>query len=302
LKEADGNIQQLADHLFRHESGKMVAVLTRLFGLKNLELSEDVMQDAFAKALREWTFKIPDNPSAWLMQTAKNKAIDIIRRERYQKEFAEETAALLKSEYTTVPVVEKLFMEHEIQDSQLRMIFACCHPELSEADQIALTLKTCSGFGILEIAGSLLSNHEAIKKRIQRAKAVITEKNIRFDIPTGKELQQRLDIVLHVLYLIFNEGYNSSDKEELIRKDLCQESIRLSLLLTEHSYTRHPKCFSLVALMALLASRFDARLDEQGEIILLEDQDRSKWNQELITIGLHYLNQASEDETPGDTT
>ena len=298
MKEKDkGNtIDQLADHLFRHEWGKMVAVLTRIFGLHNLELAEDVMQDAFAKALKDWTYKIPDNPSAWLMQTAKNKAIDIIRREKYKKEFAEETSALLKSAYTLAPVLEKLFMEHEIQDSQLRMIFACCHPALSESDQIALTLKTCSGFSIQEIAGALLTNSETIKKRIQRAKNSITEKNVRFDIPTGNELKKRLDTVLHTLYLIFNEGYNSSSKEQLIRKDLSEEAIRLSLLLTENNYTNQPKCYSLIALMALLVSRFEARLDENGEIILLEDQDRSKWNKELIGIGIEYLHKASEGD------
>ncbi|MFL5728895.1 MAG: RNA polymerase sigma factor, partial [Cytophagaceae bacterium] len=250
----------------------------------------------FAKALKDWAFQVPDNPSGWLMQTAKNKAIDMIRRERYKKEFAEETSALLKSEYTASSVIEKLFMEHEIQDSQLRMIFACCHPGLAEADQIALTLKTCSGFDVQEIAGALLSNQETIRKRLQRAKALITEKNIRFDIPTGAKLKQRLDMVLHTLYLIFNEGYSSSGKENLIRKDLCEEAIRLSLLLTENKYTSQPKCYSLVALMTLLASRFDARLDEQGEIILLEDQNREQWDQVLIGIGIDYLDRASQGD------
>jgi RNA polymerase sigma factor (sigma-70 family) len=296
LKENNNcnTIYKLADHLFRYESGKMVAVLTRIFGLHNLELAEDVMQEAFAKALKDWTYKVPENPSAWLMRTAKNKAIDLIRRERYHKEFSEETAALLKSEYTTVPVIEKLFMENEIQDSQLRMIFACCHPALAEADQMALTLKNCSGFGIREIAGALLTNEETIKKRLQRAKAFIVEKNIRFDIPEGSDLKKRLDVVLHILYLIFNEGYNSGNKDTLIRKDLCEEAIRLSLLLTENKFTGSAKSYSLVALMALLSSRFDARLDESGEIILLEDQDRSKWSQELIAAGVEYMEKASE--------
>jgi RNA polymerase sigma-70 factor (ECF subfamily) len=272
----------------------MVAVLTRLFGIHNLELAEDVMQEAFAKALKEWTFGIPSNPAGWLMLTAKNKAIDVIRRERYKKEFALETTALLRSEYTTSPVVEKLFMAYEIQDSQLRMIFACCHPALPPADQIALTLKTCSGFGTQEIAAALLTNSETIKKRLQRARNTITEENISFDIPIGEELKNRLNIVLQTIYLIFNEGYNSCNKEELIRKDLCEEAIRLALLLTENDYTNQSKCYSLVALMALLSSRFESRMDENGEIILLEDQDRSKWNNELINIGLSYLTRSAE--------
>jgi RNA polymerase sigma factor (sigma-70 family) len=296
LAFSDDNIHQLTDHLFRHQAGKMVAVLTRIFGLQNIELAEDVVQDAFAKAIKEWTYKTPVNPAGWLMTVAKNKAIDVVRRQRYQKEFAADMAPLLKSEYTVQPVIDKLFMETEIQDSQLRMIFACCHPALSETEQVALTLKTCSGFSVDEIARALLSNSEAIKKRLQRAKQFIAEEKLQFDIPVGDELKKRLDTVLSVLYLLFNEGYNSGSKENLIRKELCEEAIRLSLLITENKFTNQPKTFSLVALMTLLASRFDARLDEQGEIVLLQDQDRSKWNKELINIGLYYLDQSAEGD------
>jgi RNA polymerase sigma factor (sigma-70 family) len=296
LPAGSDKIHQLTDHLFRYQAGKMVAVLTRIFGLQNIELAEDVVQDAFAKALKEWTYTVPENPAGWLMSVAKNKAIDIVRRQRYQKEFAAEVAPLLKSEYTVQPVIDKLFMETEIQDSQLRMIFACCHPALSETEQIALTLKTCSGFSIDEIARALLSNTEAIKKRLQRAKQFIADEKLQFDIPLGDELKKRFDTVLSVLYLLFNEGYNSSSKTDLIRKELCEEAIRLSLLITENKFTNQPKSFSLVALMSLLASRFDARLDENGEIVLLQDQDRSKWNRELINIGLHYLNQSAEGD------
>jgi RNA polymerase sigma factor (sigma-70 family) len=296
LISSEDNIHQLTDHLFRHQAGKMVAVLTRIFGLQNIELAEDVVQDAFAKAIKEWTYVVPENPAGWLMTVAKNKAIDVVRRQRYQKEFAADVAPLLKSEYTVQPVIDKLFMETEIQDSQLRMIFACCHPALSETEQVALTLKTCSGFSVEEIARALLSNNEAIKKRLQRAKQFIADEKLQFDIPVGDELKKRLDAVLNVLYLLFNEGYSSGSKTDLIRKELCEEAIRLSLLITENKYTNHPKTFSLVALMTLLVARFDARLDERGEIILLQDQDRSKWNQELINIGLHYLNQSAEGD------
>ena len=289
MDSSQENISRLTDHLFRHEAGKMVAVLTRIFGLHNLDLAEDVVQDAFGKAIAEWRFKMPQNPSAWLMLVAKNKAIDTVRRQRHQREFAEEAATLLKSEYTAAPVIENLFMEHEIQDSQLRMIFACCQPALSESDQLALTLKTCSGFSIHEIASALFSDDEVVKKRLQRARTFVAEKGIRFDIPSGNELKNRLDTVLHTIYLIFNEGYNSSGKTELIRRDLCEEAIRLALLLTENSYTRRPKCLALVSLLTLQASRFDARLDESGSIVLLEDQDRIKWNDELIRIGMAYL-------------
>lgn len=287
-------MNKLADHLFRHEAGKMVAVLTRIFGLSNIELAEDIVQDAFTQALKEWTFKTPENPAAWLMMTAKNKAIDILRRERHKKNYEEESSYNSQYEYSSIPIIENLFMHNEIKDSQLRMIFACCHPSLSYADQIAFTLKICSGFSIDEIAAALLSNHETIKKRIQRAKKFISEKNLKFDIPAGNELKKRLDVALQAIYLLFNEGYNSGNKSDLIRKDLCEEAIRLGLMLTENEYINQPKCYALVALMALLASRFESRLNTDGEIILLEEQDRSKWNSELIKIGLHYLNKSSE--------
>ncbi len=287
------NVNKLTDHLFRHESGKMVAVLTRIFGLTQIEMAEDIVQDAFVQALKEWSFKTPPNPSAWLMATAKNKAIDIIRRERYKENYAQDSAAEMKAEYSSVPIIENLFMKNEIKDSQLRMIFACCHPSLSYADQITFTLKICSGFSVDEIASTLLSNSETIKKRIQRAKKFITENNISFDIPIGGELKKRLDVVLHSIYLLFNEGYSSSNKSVLIRKDLCEEAIRLALMLTENEYISQPKCHALVALMTLLASRFESRLDENGEIILLEEQNRTKWNADLINIGLDYLNKSS---------
>lgn len=287
-------MNKLADHLFRHEAGKMVAVLTRIFGLPNIELAEDIVQDAFTRALKEWTFKTPENPAAWLMMTAKNKAIDILRRDRYKKNYEEESSYNSQYEYTSIPIIENLFMHNEIKDSQLRMIFACCHPSLAYADQIAFTLKICSGFSIDEIAAALLSNSETIKKRIQRAKKFISEKNLKFDIPAGNELKKRLDVALQAIYLLFNEGYNSGNKSDLIRKDLCEEAIRLGLMLTENEYINQPKCYALVALMALLASRFESRLSTEGEIILLEEQDRNKWNSELIKIGLHYLNKSSE--------
>jgi len=252
------------------------------------------VQEAFANALKDWTYRIPENPAAWLMTTAKNKAVDVVRRQRYQKVFAKEVSTLLKSEYTTAAIINQLFLDHEIQDSQLRMIFACCHPQLAEADQLALTLKTCSGFSTHEIASALLTNHEHIKKRLQRAKLFIVEHQLQFDIPSGDELKQRQDSVMKVLYPLFNEGYNSSSNSELIRKDLCEEAMRLCLLITQHAYTKSLKAHALMALMTLLVARFDSRLDAQGEIILLHEQDRTKWNKELIAIGLNYLSQSSE--------
>jgi RNA polymerase sigma factor (sigma-70 family) len=297
VNEQQTNISPLINHLFRYETGKMIAVLTRLFGIHNLELAEDVVQDAFARAAEVWKFNgLPDNPSAWLMQTAKNKAIDIIRRERYKKEFAKDLTYQLQSEYTTSQTIQQVFLEHEIQDSQLRMIFTCCHPQLTDEDQIALTLKTISGFSIQEIANALLSSVAAINKRLFRAKQYIRENNIQFEIPLQKGLQARLENVLRALYLIFNEGYNSSHREKLIRKDLCEEAMRLCMLLTEHSYTKQPSCFALLSLICFQSSRLDARINEEGEIILLNEQNRSKWNWALIERGFYFLDEAAFGE------
>jgi RNA polymerase sigma factor (sigma-70 family) len=287
--------QQLVDHLFRRESGKMIAVLTRIFGMHNLELVEDVVQEAFLRAMQTWTFNhAPDNPSAWLMTVAKNKALDIIRRRQNFLEYSKELSTQLQAdtEYT----VQQFFSDAEIPDSQLRMIFACCHPSLNEEDQVALTLKTVSGFGVAEIARALVTNEATIKKRLYRAKQFLKEKHIQLEIPSGQELIARIEIVYTVLYLLFNEGYSSIKSDELIRKDLCAEAIRLCLLLSAHKAGNRPATFALLSLMCFQASRFESRMDENNSIILLMDQDRSKWNRELIQRGYHFLEQSSEGE------
>lgn len=287
------DVTKMVDHLFRHESGKMVAVLTRILGIHNIELAEDLVQDSFAKAIRDWTYKLPQNPAAWLMLTAKNACIDTIRKEKFKKQFNQEIAQLLSSEYTASQTVNHYFLDHEIQDSQLRMIFACCHPELGDAEQILLTLKTISGFSISEAGNALLMNYDTAKKRIQRAKKLIVEKEIRFEIPVGAELERRLKNVLRIIYLMFNEGYKSSSNDAIIRKDLCMEAMRLTILLTSHSLTQTPETFALLSLMCFLAARFDSRINENGEIILLENQDRSKWNRQLQHLGESYLEKSA---------
>jgi RNA polymerase sigma factor (sigma-70 family) len=284
--------QQLVDHLFRHEAGKMIAVLTRIFGLHNLTLVEDTVQDTFLKALQSWKYQqIPDNPSGWLMQVARNKTIDLIRRQQKLSDISDELAGLLRS--GTEQAVSQFFLDTEIADSQLRMIFACCHPSLNPEDQVALTLKTISGFGVQEIAKALVSNESAIQKRIYRAKEYIKKEAIRLEIPVGLSLQNRLDSVYTVMYLLFNEGYNSSKSDELIRYDLCAEAMRLCKILSEHQVGGTPSTFALLSLMCFQASRFDSRLDEDDSIILLQQQDRSKWDRDLIRMGYHYLNRSS---------
>lgn len=283
---------QVVDHLFRHESGKMIAALTRIFGIHNLEMAEDVVQEAFLAATQVWKFELPDNPSAWLQKVAKNKALDIVRRQQNFRQYSTEIALRLQQE--TENTVDQFFHDDEIFDSQLRLIFTCCHPQLKEEDQVAITLKTVSGFGVHEIAKALLTNDETVQKRLYRAKQFIREKNIEFEIPAGKELNKRLETVHSVLYLLFNEGYNSTKADELIQYDLCAEAMRLCKILTEHPSVRSSASPALLSLMCFHAARFESRLDENDCIVLLSRQDRSKWNKELIQVGSYYLNLSSE--------
>ena len=242
-----------------------------------------------------WSFgKIPDNPSAWMYRVARNKAIDFLRHEKVFREISPQYSYLVQSEWTLTPTINNLFLENEIQDSQLGMMFACCHPSIPEDSQIALTLKTLCGLSVNEIAKAFLTNDETIGKRIYRAKEKIRSENIELVVPTGNELNERLDAVLKSLYLLFNEGYNSSHPEKLIREDLCEEAMRLCVLLTKHSLTGYPRCKALLSLMCFQSSRLNARLDEAGNIILLKHQDRNKWNRKLIQRGFDYIDAAAE--------
>ena len=288
-------INQLVDHLFRHESGKMIAVLSRLMGLQNIEVAQDIVQDTLLQAMSLWAYKtIPDNPSAWLYRVAKNKAIDFLRREKRFHEISPGYSYLLQSEYTLSSTIKNLFLENEIQDSQLRMIFACCHPAITEESQIALTLKTLCGLSINEIAKAFLTTEETIAKRIYRAKEKIKSEKIELEVPQSNELSSRVDTVLKSLYLLFNEGYKSSNPDKLIREDLCEEAIRLCLLVTQNSLTSFPRSKALLALMCFQASRLDARLDDKNNIILLKHQDRRKWNHSLMSKGFELMEESTE--------
>jgi len=289
------NINQVVDHLFRHESGKMVSVLSRLLGLENLETAQDIVQDVLLQAMVTWSYKgIPQNPSAWMYRAAKNKAIDILRREKKFRQISPQYSYLLQSEYTLSSTITHLFLENEIQDSQLRMMFACSHPSIAEESQIALTLKTLCGLSTHEIAKAFLTNEETISKRIYRAKEKIKADKIELGVPYGKELPGRLDTVLKCLYLLFNEGYNSSHPEQLIREDLCHEAMRLTYLLTMNNMTNVSRTNALLSLMCFQASRLQARLDDEGNIILLKHQNRGKWYKPLMEKGFEYLELATE--------
>jgi RNA polymerase sigma-70 factor (ECF subfamily) len=286
----------MVEHVFRQESGKVVCALTGLFGLRNLELVEDAVQEALLKALRQWSYRgIPENPSAWLMRVAKNQTLDGLRREtRSQKKETEIIAAIEQASASGPAAME--FSEGEIKDDQLRMIFACCHPALSQESQVALTLKTLCGFNVEEIARAFLTSPQTIAKRLTRARQRLRESDIPFAIPSESELPQRLDPVLTVLYLLFNEGYNASAGTDLIREDLCKEAIRLASLVQEHGTTGAPRIGALLALMFLQTARFFSRSDHQGEILLLSDQDRTKWDRGMIAKGLAHLNESATGE------
>jgi RNA polymerase sigma-70 factor (ECF subfamily) len=290
--------KKTVDHFFRHESGKMIAVLSKLLGLQNLETAQDIVQDTLLQALRTWSYKgMPDDPDAWLYRVARNKAIDYIRRQKTFRNVRSQHAYLLLSEYTLSPTVHSFFEKREIEDSQLRMMFACCHPCIPVDSQIALALKTLCGLSVSEIAHAFLKDEETIAKRIYRAKEKIKAEAIELELPSPAELPQRLDAVLQCLYLLFNEGYNSSHPQQLIREDLCEEAMRMAYMLTQTALTNFPRTNALLALFCFQVSRLQARQDDRGNIILLKHQDRSKWYQPLIRKGFYFLDAATEKET-----
>jgi RNA polymerase sigma-70 factor (ECF subfamily) len=291
---SEQNVNQVVSHLFRHEAGKMAAVLTRMVGLQQLNIAEDIVQDTLLQALNVWKIKgIPVNPPAWLYTVAKRKAIDVIRQRTSHAHIEKDLAQAFKSEWTLAPAINHLFFEHEIEDSQLRMMFACCHPAIPYESQIALILKTLCGLSISEIAHSFLTTDETITKRLYRAREKIREEGIELEILSSKTLTDRQETVLHTLYLLFSEGYNSTHADKLIRHDLCEEAMRLCLLLTKNKLTNSPDVNALLALMCYQASRADARLNENGNIVLLQHQDRTTWNQVLIQKGNEFLDKAT---------
>jgi RNA polymerase sigma factor (sigma-70 family) len=278
------------DHLFRRESGRMVATLTRIFGMHNLALAEDVVQDAFCRALEVWKFRgVPENPSAWLMTTAKNRALDVLRRERTAHTFAPELGRLLESEWTLAPAVEEIFTPQGISDDQLRMMFSCCHPRLPEEAQVALVLHILCGFSVDEVAAAFVSSHAAMEKRIARAKKILAGSKRLFDIADARDFAARLPAVHRALYLLFNEGYHGASAESAVRADLCREAMRLAALLRDHPLAATPATFALSALMSLHAARLPARLDSSGELRSLVDQDRSRWDAHLVEEGQKLL-------------
>jgi RNA polymerase sigma-70 factor (ECF subfamily) len=278
---------KLIDHLFRYHSGKMVSILTRIFGLAHLEIIEDAVQDTFIIASMSWRQQQPDYPEAWLTKAAKNRVLDIFRKLQTEKKHLPNLA-----QGTSTIAINELFLDTEIDDAQLRMIFTACHPTLDSRERIAFALKTVSGFSTKEIASALLLKEATVKKRLQRARKTIANAKLQFAIPQGNELPKRLESVMEVLYLIFNEGFHSNTKEQLIRKELCGEAMRLCKMLLKNKHTRAPEVYALLALMCFHAARLDAKTSGENELLDLKHQDRSLWHFPLIELGNTMMHKA----------
>jgi RNA polymerase sigma-70 factor (ECF subfamily) len=287
-------IEQTIEHLFRHEWGKLVSVLAKVFGVHNLQLAEDVVQDTLLHALSNWKINgIPDNPTAWLFTAARNKAVDTLRKQKRSEEYAKLLTPLLHSGFAIIPTVNELVTERTIDDDRLRMMFVCCNPSLSSEAQVTLILKTLCGFSVNEIAKAFVSSYDAVEKRLYRARQNFRENKIEFELPPQHQLEERLENVLLSIYLLFNEGYNSTSHEELIRKDLMQEAMRLCELVCRSPSVPHENAHALMALICFTAARNEARMDAAGNVLLLKQQDRSKWNHALIETGIYHLEQSA---------
>lgn len=287
--------RELLPHLFRTEYQKIVSVLCYLFGIEHMEVAEDIVSDTFLSATELWSARgVPDNPTAWLYTVAKNKTKNWLKRNLL---FQQKILANLQYDIPQGEEIEIDLSAQNISDSQLAMIFTICHPSIPNESQIALALNLLCGFGAQEIADAYLTNKEVIYKRINRAKEKLKEADLKIQQPTLTQINERLETVLKTLYLLFSEGYYSTSRDTVLRKDFCIEAMRLNYLLIDHPHTNKPAVNALLALMCFHASRFDARLNETGEVVLYPDQDETRWNQELIEQGRYYLNQAAATTT-----
>ena len=281
--------ETVVEHFFRREYGRLVALLTRRLGPACLELVEDAVQSALVQAMQSWPRSgTPTDPAGWLYRAARNAATDTLRRERA---FADTMPAVAPSE----GVVE-LPDDHPIGDEQLRTLFTCCHPELPDESRLALALKMVCGFGVDEIARALLTATANVQKRLTRAKDKLAGMGFNADEVPDADLPARRESVHAVLYLLFNEGYHSSAEADLIRRDLCTEAIRLAESLATHPTLGSPASKALLALMRMHAARFDARQSAAGELPLLADQDRSRWDREMIRAAFLWLERSARGD------
>ncbi len=285
------------DHLFRHQAGQMVSTLTRVFGPRYLDLAEEVVQEALLKALQLWPYRgVPENPAAWLIQVARNRALDVLRREVSLREKSDELVRAFARQEAFANQRLEAGGHAEALDDELSMIFMACHPALPREGRVALTLKTVGGFGVSEIARAFLAKETTIAQRLVRAKRLLREEGVTFELPSPAEILSRLDSVLEVLYLLFNEGYTAHRGESLVRADLCQEAVRLVSLVVRHPSTDLPKSHALLALMLFQAARLPARIGESGDLFLLGEQDRALWDRRLMHQGFIHLDRSAEGE------
>jgi RNA polymerase sigma factor (sigma-70 family) len=284
----------LPEHYFRREFGRLVSVLSRRFGVHRVELCEDAVQTALLRAVQLWSQRgLPDDKSAWLYRVAYNEVLGALRRERRIDASVDDNAEQVAADASTE---EAVYLDNEVRDDQLRMLFICADPGIPRESQIVFALKILCGFSVEEIALRLFQSHEAIYKRLQRARAALRERIEDLESPGVEELASRLPSVLEILYLLFTEGYSSAQPDEMIRHELCEEAIRLGRLLDEHPVGAAPETAALVALMYLNAARFDSRVDGAGGLLVLEEQDRSLWDRDMIQIGISYLHRAARGE------
>lgn len=281
----------LIPHLFRTEFRKIISVLCKLLGIEHIDIAEDIASETFLTAMETWAYKgLPENPVAWLYAVAKNKAKNYINRNHL---FVERIAVNIKNNLDDKEEIEIDLSEQNINDSQLQMMFAVCHPSISTEAQIGLALRILCGFGIDEIANAFLSNKETINKRLMRAKQKLREEKVQIEFPSFNQIHKRLETVLTTLYLLFNEGYYSESNDNILREELCYEAMRLNFLLIENDATNQPNVNALFALMCFHASRFEARKNANGEMILYNEQDENLWNKELIAKGIFHLKKSS---------
>jgi RNA polymerase sigma-70 factor (ECF subfamily) len=284
--------QELIPHLFRTEFRKITAVLCKHFGIDNIQIAEDIASDTFLLAVDTWTYKgIPANPIAWLYTVAKNKAKNYFRHNNI---FSQKVAQEVKNSSKESEEPEINLSDENISDSQLQMLFAICHPSIPTEAQIGLALRILCGFGINEIANAFLTNNETINKRLFRAKEKLRQEKVKIEFPERSEINDRLETVLTTLYLLFSEGYYSETDNTVLREDLCEEAMRLTFMLIGNQHTNQPKVNALYSLMCFHSSRFAARKNEKGEMILYQNQDESLWNQEFIIKGIYFLHEATK--------
>jgi RNA polymerase sigma factor (sigma-70 family) len=288
--------QESLKHLFQQEFSKMVAVISKLYGLQHIETAEDIVSETFLLAAETWGIKgIPPNPAAWLYVVAKQKTLYHFRRNKlFENKIVPELASEHEEDEKKYETAELNFSMQNIKDSQLQMLFAVCTPAIASEAQIGLALRILCGFGIDEIAEAFLSNKETINKRLFRAKEKLRVEKVKMELPSENEITARLDNVLHVIYLLFSEGYYSKTQNQILRKDLCLEAMRLGIMLTEYEKTNLPKTNALIALMCFHASRFSARQTNENSMVLYEQQDEELWDKELINRGIHYLNLSAQ--------